>query len=124
MVGARIRPWQSMFFCQGHFFDAHGHVKKLAASDAGRAQETIGNDGEKGGDRMFHALFLLALVWVVWKLFILGIKMTWGIVKLVCAVFLLPLFLLGLLFAGLLYVALPVLLIVGVGALLSGGAKA
>lgn len=67
---------------------------------------------------MFTVIFFLALIWVTWKLFVLGLKATWGIAKLVCTVLLLPLFLVGLVLAGLIYVAVPVLLIVGTIALL------
>ena len=72
---------------------------------------------------MFTVIFFLALIWVTWKLFVLGLKATWGIAKLVCTVLLLPLFLVGLVLAGLIYVAVPVLLIVGTIALLRGVTK-
>lgn len=72
---------------------------------------------------MFTVIFFLALIWVTWKLFVLGLKATWGIAKLVCTVLLLPLFLVGLVLAGLMYVAVPVLLIVGTIALLRGVTK-
>ena len=72
---------------------------------------------------MFTVIFFLALIWVTWKLFVLGLKATWGIAKLVCTVLLLPLFLVGLVFAGLMYVAVPVLLIMGIVALIRGVIK-
>lgn len=72
---------------------------------------------------MFTVIFFLALIWVTWKLFVLGLKATWGIAKLVCTVLLLPLFLVGLVLAGLMYVAVPVLLIAGTIALLRGVTK-
>ena len=63
-----------------------------------------------------HYLFA-ALIWVTVKLFILGIKMTWGIAKFICTVLLFPLFLIGLLMVGALYIAIPVLIVGGIIAL-------
>lgn len=69
---------------------------------------------------MLTFLFVIALIWLVWKLLFLGIKATWGIAKFVCMVLLLPIFLIGLVFAGLIYVAVPILAIAGLIALFSG----
>lgn len=63
---------------------------------------------------MFTVIFSLAMIWVVWKMFILGLKAAWGISRFVCTVFLFPLLLVGLVFVGLIYVAIPILAIVGV----------
>lgn len=62
---------------------------------------------------MLTALFTIALIWVVWKMLVLGFKATWGIAKFVCTVILLPVFLIGLVFVGLIYVAIPILAVAG-----------
>lgn len=63
-------------------------------------------------------LFLGILFWVTWKLFIFGLKTTWAIMKLLC--FFIPVFILGMFCMGFMYIALPVLIIVGVAALVGG----
>ena len=62
---------------------------------------------------MFTALFAFLMIVVFGKLFLWGIKASWGITKLVCSVVVLPLILIGLVIGGLLVVALPILLVVG-----------
>lgn len=57
------------------------------------------------------------------KMFLLGLKMAWGIAKFVCTVILLPLFLIGLVLVGLMYVAVPILLIAGIAVLVKGVQK-
>lgn len=69
---------------------------------------------------MLTILFTVALILVVGKLIVLGLKATWGIAKFVCAVVLLPLILIGLVLAGLIYVAIPILAVVGIIALVGG----
>lgn len=73
---------------------------------------------------MLTILFFAALLWVVWKMFLLGIKATWGIAKFACMILLLPAFLIGLVCVGLIYLAIPVLLIAGVAAVIRGISKA
>lgn len=73
---------------------------------------------------MLMLIFFVALLWVTWKFFVLGLKLTWGIAKFVCTVFLLPLFILGLAFVGMFYLAIPLLIIGGFVALLGGLATA
>ncbi|MCM1232935.1 MAG: hypothetical protein NC489_22650 [Ruminococcus flavefaciens] len=63
---------------------------------------------------MLTVIFMIALIWVVWKMLILGIKAAWGIAKILCTVLLLPAFLFGLMCVGLMYIAMPILLIVGI----------
>ena len=63
---------------------------------------------------MLTIIFLVALVWVTWKFFVLGLKLTWGIAKCVCTVLLFPLFLICLVGVGLIYLAVPILIIAGI----------
>ncbi len=63
---------------------------------------------------MLTALFSFLMIAVFGKLFLWGIKASWGITKLVCSVVVLPLVLIGLVISGLLVLALPILLLVGV----------
>lgn len=69
---------------------------------------------------MLTIIFIIALIWVAWKMFIFGIKAAWGIAKIVCTVFLFPAFLIGLACVGLLYIAVPILVIAGIIALIAG----
>ena len=69
---------------------------------------------------MLTIIFIIALIWVAWKMFILGIKAAWGIAKIVCTVFLFPAFLIGLACVGLLYIAVPILAIAGIIELIAG----
>ena len=69
---------------------------------------------------MFTTIFMIALIWVSWKMFALGIKAAWSIAKILCAVLLLPLFLIGLMYVGLIYIAIPILLIAGIVAVIGG----
>lgn len=72
---------------------------------------------------MLTFIFCIALIWLIWKMIFLGIKMTWGIAKLVCVVVLLPVLLIGLVCVGLIYIALPVLVIAGIVVLVRGIAE-
>ena len=72
---------------------------------------------------MLTIIFFVALIGVVWKMFVFGLKATWGIAKLICTVILLPVILIGLVCAGLLYIAFPVLIIVGIVMIIKGTAK-
>ncbi len=67
---------------------------------------------------MMTILFFIALIWVVFKLFVIGMKAAWGITKFICGVFILPVVIIGLFMIGLVYIAIPVLIIVGVIALI------
>lgn len=69
---------------------------------------------------MLTIIFVVALVWVAWKMLVWGIKAAWGIAKILCTVLLLPLFLFGLVCVGLIYLAIPILIIAGVCALIGG----
>lgn len=69
-------------------------------------------------------IFIIALIWVAWKMLMFGIKAAWGIAKIVCTVFLFPAFLIGLACVGLLYIAIPILVIAGIIALIVDSNKA
>ncbi len=63
---------------------------------------------------MLSIIFLVALAWVTWKFFVLGLKLTWGIAKIACTVLLFPLFMVCLVGVGLVYLAIPILIIAGI----------
>lgn len=69
---------------------------------------------------MLTIMFFLALIYVAWKMFMLVLKATWGIMKILCTVLLLPAFLVGLVCVGLIYVAVPILVIAGLIAIIGG----
>lgn len=69
---------------------------------------------------MLTLIFFVALIYVACKMFVFGIKATWGIAKFICGVLLLPAFLVMLFFAGLIYVAVPILIIVGLVTIIGG----
>lgn len=66
---------------------------------------------------MITMIFSLLMLMVFGKLFIWGLRATWGITKMLCTVVLLPLVLIGLVVSGLMLIAFPVLLILGAAAL-------
>ncbi len=69
---------------------------------------------------MLTIIFIIALIWVAWKMLILGLKAAWGLAKIFAAVVLLPLFIIGLACIGLFYVAIPILIIAGIASLVGG----
>lgn len=66
---------------------------------------------------MLSFLFTICMIWVFGKLLFFGIKAAWGISKFLVTIVLLPLILIGLVAGGLLYIAFPILIIVGIVAL-------
>lgn len=68
---------------------------------------------------MFTLLFIIFTFIIFGKLFMFALKASWGIVKILFTVLLLPVVLILLVVAGLVYIALPVLLIVGAVSLIS-----
>ena len=62
----------------------------------------------------FLLLFAICMIGFIWKLFVFGVRASWGIMKLLCAVVLFPVILIGMVVGGLLYVAFPLLIIAGV----------
>ena len=58
---------------------------------------------------MLTIVLAAVLIWIAWKVFAFGIRVTWGIAKA-----LLPLFIvIGLIYIGLVYFAFPLLVILG-----------
>ena len=62
----------------------------------------------------FLLLFAICMIGFIWKLFVFGVRASWGIMKLLCTVVLFPVILIGMVVGGLLYVAFPMLIIAGV----------
>lgn len=69
---------------------------------------------------MLSVLFTIAMIWVFGKLFFFGLRAAWGISKFIFTIVLLPVALIGMVLGGLIYIAFPILLIVGVIALIIG----
>nr|WP_177296838.1 hypothetical protein [uncultured Blautia sp.] len=67
---------------------------------------------------MLSLLFTICMIWVFGKLLFFGIKAAWGISKFVVTIVLLPLILIGLVVGGLIYIAIPILIVIGIAALL------
>lgn len=70
---------------------------------------------------MLSLLFTICMIWVFGKLFIFGVKTAWGISKLLLTVVFLPLILIGMVIGGLMSIAFPILIIVGIVALVASG---
>lgn len=66
------------------------------------------------GDKMLTILFLICLLWIFGKLFLFGIKATWGILKILLTVILIPVILVGMVIAGIIYIAFPILIVIGI----------
>ena len=66
----------------------------------------------------------IAVFWVVFKLCMLGIRLTWGIFRFLFSILIFPAIIFALVAAGLVYLAVPILAIVGLFALLHGRATA
>ena len=62
----------------------------------------------------FLLLFAICMIGFIWKLFVFGVRASWGIMKLLSTVVLFPVILIGMVVGGLLYVAFPLLIIAGV----------
>ena len=70
---------------------------------------------------MLSLLFTIGMIWIFGKLFIFGVKAAWGISKLLLTVVFLPLILIGMVIGGLMSIAFPILIIVGIVALVAPG---
>ena len=70
---------------------------------------------------MLSLLFTICMIWVFGKLFIFGVKTAWGISKLLLTVVFLPLILIGMVIGGLMSIAFPILIVVGIVALVASG---
>lgn len=71
---------------------------------------------------MLTILFIILLIGVLWKLIVWSMRAAWGITKIVFTIVLMPVVLIVMALAGLIYLAVPILIIVGIVALL-GSAK-
>lgn len=71
--------------------------------------------------KMLSLLFTICMIWIFGKLFIFGVKAAWGISKLLLTVVFLPLILIGMVIGGLMSIAFPILIIVGIVALVAPG---
>mgnify|MGYP006991756606 FL=1 len=66
---------------------------------------------------MLSLLFVICMIGFIWKLFVFGLKASWGIMKLLCTVVFFPVILIGMVLCGLMYIAFPLLIIGGIIAL-------
>ncbi len=66
---------------------------------------------------MLSLLFAICMIGFIWKLFVFGLKASWGIMKLLCTVVFFPVILIGMVLGGLMYIAFPLLIIGGIIAL-------
>ena len=69
---------------------------------------------------MLTFIFSIILFWAIWKIAVLGIRLTWGIFKFIFSVVLFPIVLIGIFVAGLAYVAIPIAIVAGLIALITG----
>lgn len=67
---------------------------------------------------MVTFIFIIMMFAVFGKVLVWGIKAAWGITKLVCTLVFLPIILIALFVTGFVYLAIPILLIVGIIALI------
>ena len=65
-------------------------------------------------------ILTFAMIWVMFKLAVFGIKAAGGITKLVVSLVFLPVIIIGLVLCGLFYLAVPILIIIGVITLVAG----
>lgn len=68
---------------------------------------------------MLELLFAIGMIWVFGKLLLFGIKAAWSITKILCIIILLPVILVGLVVGGLIWLAFPILIVIGIVALVS-----
>jgi len=68
---------------------------------------------------MLTFIFFILMLAVFGKILKFAIRATWGISKIVFSVVFLPLFLIGLVLKGLLTLALPILVVIGIVALVA-----
>ena len=66
---------------------------------------------------MLTLLFTLLMIVVFGKIIMLAFKATWGITKIICSIIFLPVILICMAVGGILSIALPILIIVGIGTL-------
>ena len=72
---------------------------------------------------MFAIIFVVALIWIAWKMLVMSVKAAWGIAKILCTVLLLPALIIGLVCVGLIYLAIPILIVAGIIAIIGNIAE-
>ena len=72
---------------------------------------------------MLSVLFTICMIWFVGKFFIFGLKVSWGIMKLLCMIIFFPVILIGMVVGGLMYIAFPLLIIGGIIGLVTSHSK-
>ena len=70
---------------------------------------------------MLTIIFIICMFAVFGKLVLLAVRGAWGLTKILFSLIFLPFILIGLVFSGLIFIALPVLIIIGIVALIAGG---
>ena len=66
---------------------------------------------------MWTLIFIIGMIWVFGKLFIVGIKAAWSISKFIVTVILLPLVLIGLAIKGMMILAFIALIVLGIASM-------
>lgn len=69
--------------------------------------------------KMLSLLFVICMFGVFGKLFFFGLRAAWGISKFILTIVFLPLILVGLVVGGLMTLAFPILIVVGIIALVT-----
>ena len=69
---------------------------------------------------MLTIIFIICMFAVFGKLALLAVRGAWGLTKILFSLIFLPFILIGLVFSGLIFIALPVLIIIGIVALIGG----
>ena len=72
---------------------------------------------------MLSLLFAVCMIGFVGKFFVFGLRASWGILKLLCTIVLVPLILVGMVIGGLIHIAFPLLLIGGVIAIAASSSR-
>ena len=68
---------------------------------------------------MLTLLFLICMLGIFGKLLIFGLRAAWGVSRLLLTVVFFQVILIGMVFVGLIHLAFPILIIVGIVAMLS-----
>lgn len=69
---------------------------------------------------MLSLIFVILMLCVFGKLLKLSVKAAWGITKVLFTLVFLPIVLVVMVIGGLIYIAVPILVIIGIAALVSG----
>ncbi len=72
---------------------------------------------------MLTLVFMFLMLFVFGKIAGLALQMSWGLAKIVLTLIFLPVILIGMLLVGLLHIALPILIVIGVLALISAATE-